>query len=100
MLIVGGESIHANFDGDIVGECMYAKYRWYRILYPMMLVNVLLNICFGVESYFHAYMVDDVFVASWVDDIVVIDGFYIRVDDVFVASWVDDIVVVDGTVCI
>jgi len=25
MLIVGGESIHANFDGDIVGECMYAK---------------------------------------------------------------------------
>jgi len=27
MLIVGGESIHANFDGDIVGECMYAKYR-------------------------------------------------------------------------
>jgi len=43
-------------------------------------------------------MVDDVFVASWVDDIVVVDGFYIHVDDVFVASWVDDIVIVDGTV--
>jgi len=27
MLIVGGEFIHANFDGDIVGECMYAKRR-------------------------------------------------------------------------
>jgi len=43
-------------------------------------------------------MVGDVFVASWVDNIVVVDGFYVRVDDVFVASWVDDIVVVDGTV--
>ena len=64
----------------------------------MVLVNMLLNICIVVESYIHAYMVDDVFVASWVDDIVVVDGFYIRVDDVFVASWVDDIVVVDGTV--
>jgi len=30
----------------------------------MVLVNVLLNICIGVESYIHAYMVDDVFVAS------------------------------------
>ena len=107
MLIVGGEFIHANFDSDIVGECMYAKWRWYMILYPM-LVSVLLNICLGVESYIHAYMVDvngfyirvdDVFVASWVDGVVVVDGFYIRVDDVFVASWVDDIVVVDGTVC-
>jgi len=25
MFIVGGEFIYANFDGDIVGECMYAK---------------------------------------------------------------------------
>jgi len=25
MLIVDGESIHADFDSDIVGECMYAK---------------------------------------------------------------------------
>jgi len=32
MLIVGGEFIHANFDGDIVGECMYVKWRWYKIL--------------------------------------------------------------------
>jgi len=62
----------------------------------MVLVNVLLNICIGVESYIHAYIVDDVFVASWVDDIVVVDGFYIRVDDAFVASRVDDFVVVDG----
>ena len=23
MLIVGGEFIHANIDGDLVGECMY-----------------------------------------------------------------------------
>ena len=64
----------------------------------MVLVDVLLNICIVVESYIHAYMVGDVFVASWVDDIVVVDGFYIHVDDVFVASWVDDIVIVDGTV--
>ena len=98
MLIVGDESIHANFDGGIVSECMYVNWRWYRILYLMVLVNVLLNICIGVESYIHAYMVDDVFVASWDDDIVVVDGFHIHVDGVFVALWLDDVVVVDGTV--
>jgi len=30
----------------------------------MVLVDVLLNICIVVESYIHAYMVGDVFVAS------------------------------------
>jgi hypothetical protein len=34
------------------------------ILYPMVFVNVWLNICIGVKSYIHAYIVDDVFVAS------------------------------------
>jgi hypothetical protein len=39
MLVVGGEFIHANFDGDIVGECMCEHMH-----------------C--VESYVHAFMTD------------------------------------------
>jgi len=56
----------------------------------MIIVTICVNICISVGSYIHAYMIG-------------VDGFYIcigDVDDVFVASWVDDFVIVDGTVCI
>jgi len=55
-----------------------------------IIVMSCVNICTSVGSYIHAYMIG-------------VDEFYIRigdVDDVFVASWVDDFAVVDGTVCI
>ena len=37
------ELLHAN-DGDIDGECMYAKWRWFMILYPMK-VKMMVNCC-------------------------------------------------------
>jgi hypothetical protein len=85
-------------DVDIVGECIYVKW-WDDV------GECIVEYMFRVKSYIHAYMievdgfcirindVDDVFVALWVDDFVV-------VDHVFVASWVDNFVVVNGTVCI
>ena len=51
-MIVGGEFIHANIDGDLVGECMYAKWWWWWGDY------CLCEHMHWVESYVHAFMTD------------------------------------------
>ena len=91
MLNVGGEFIHANFNGDIVGECMYAKWWWWRGELFMWTYALSRVICSCIHDWwwwilYPRLMVAD-FISNW--------GDY----DVFVASKVTTLRW-SGTACI
>jgi hypothetical protein len=75
-------------DDDVVGEWMYAKWRWFRISIYIQWWWCLW-VCCWTSAYVHAFISCGIFISSW--------GDY----DVLLASWGDGLDIVGvGTACI
>ena len=128
-MIVGGEFIHANFYGDIVGEYMYAKWRWFRIFISngviwilcikwfRMFIYIQWWWCWWVVvehvhnvSYVHAWVLGCLHPGVWFEyfvfnglgylyPVVWFEYFVLNGYDVFVASWGDNMLLLVMVPC-